>query len=190
MKGATPDPRTDLKGMTVAGLEAFFARLGKEKYRARQVSRWIYQQYAENFSSMTDLSLAYAMHEAGLPKGVPETARALIRRCLEKDLALVGGSLVPHGGQNILEPAAWGLVPLHGPNLQNFRWAEKILAEAGAGITVTDAASLSAAAASLLADPERRRELGTRAQAALTPHRGAARRQAELIAELWRRHGS
>ena len=39
------------------------------------------------------------------------------------DLAFVGGSLVPHGGQNILEPAAWGLAPLYGPNLQNFRWA-------------------------------------------------------------------
>ena len=43
------------------------------------------------------------------------------------DLAFVGGSLVPHGGQNILEPAAWGLAPLYGPNLQNFRWAQQIL---------------------------------------------------------------
>ncbi|MCX5893771.1 MAG: hypothetical protein NTW80_12540 [Deltaproteobacteria bacterium] len=105
------------------------------------------------------------------------------------DLAFVGGSLVPHGGQNILEPAAWGLSPLYGPHLENFRWAEKILAEAGAGMTVTDAASLAAAADGLLKDPERRRDLGARAQAALTPHQGAARRQAELIAELWRQKG-
>lgn len=103
------------------------------------------------------------------------------------DLAFVGGSLVPHGGQNILEPAAWGLSPLYGPNLQNFRWAETILAEAGAGIAVNDAASLAAAAADLLQDPEKRQDLGARAQAALTPHQGAARRQAELIAELWQK---
>lgn len=101
------------------------------------------------------------------------------------DLAFVGGSLVPHGGQNILEPAAWGLPPLHGPNLQNFRWAEHILSEAGAEINVSDAASLAAAALRLLKDPGLRQSLGARAQAALTPHQGAARRQAELIVELW-----
>ncbi len=106
------------------------------------------------------------------------------------DLAFVGGSLIPHGGQNLLEAAAWGLSPFYGPNLQNFRWAQAILEEAGAGITVTDAASLAAAAANLLQDPERRRQLGARAQAALTPHQGAARRQAELIAELWRQQGA
>lgn len=102
------------------------------------------------------------------------------------DLAFVGGSLVPHGGQNILEPAAWGLSPFYGPHLENFRWAMEILEEAGAGMTVTDAASLAAAGLQLLKDPERRRELGARAQAALDPHQGAARRQGLLIAELWR----
>ena len=106
------------------------------------------------------------------------------------DLAFVGGSLVDHGGQNILEPAAWGLAPLYGPNLHNFRWAEQILAEAGAGISVTDAASSAAAATKLLNDPELRRDLGARAQSALAPHRGAARRQAELIVDLWRRQGA
>lgn len=105
------------------------------------------------------------------------------------DLAFVGGSLVPHGGQNILEPAAWGLSPLFGPHLQNFCWAEQILNKAGAAISVTDAASLAAAVTKLLNDPELRRDLGSRAQAALAPHRGAARRQAELIAELWQQKG-
>jgi 3-deoxy-D-manno-octulosonic-acid transferase len=106
------------------------------------------------------------------------------------DLAFVGGSLVDHGGQNILEPAAWGLAPLYGPNLQNFRWAEHTLAAAGAGTTVTDAASLAAAALKLLNDPARRRDLGARAQAALAPHQGAARRQAQLIVDLWHRRGN
>ena len=105
------------------------------------------------------------------------------------DLAFVGGSLVPHGGQNILEAAAWGLAPIYGPNLQNFRWAEKILQAAGAGITVEDAASLATAGRTLLEDPQKRRGLGARARASLTPHQGAARRQAELIAALWHEHG-
>ncbi len=59
MTGAPPDSRKDLKGMTLAELEAFFARSGKERYRARQVSRWIYQRFAETFATMTDLSLDF-----------------------------------------------------------------------------------------------------------------------------------
>jgi len=48
--------RTDLKGMPLPELEAFLSRWGKERYRARQISRWIYQRFAEDFSAMTDLS--------------------------------------------------------------------------------------------------------------------------------------
>jgi 3-deoxy-D-manno-octulosonic-acid transferase len=99
-------------------------------------------------------------------------------------LAFVGGSLIPHGGQNILEAAAQGLAPLYGPHLENFRWAQEILEAAGAGLMVNDAASLAAAAQNLLDHPEMRVALGQKARAALAPHRGAARRQAELIAKL------
>lgn len=100
------------------------------------------------------------------------------------DLAFVGGSLVPHGGQNILEPAAWALSPLYGPHLHNFRWAQQILEEAGAGILIHDAASLAAAAQNLLDHPETRHTLGARAQNALSPHQGAARRTAELVVKM------
>ena len=100
------------------------------------------------------------------------------------DVAFVGGSLAPHGGQNILEPAAWGRAPIYGPNLQNFLWAQSILEEAGAGIKVRDAATLAQAVRHLLDHPRERQEMGRRAQAALTPHQGASRRQAELIAGL------
>ncbi|MEJ2225950.1 MAG: 3-deoxy-D-manno-octulosonic acid transferase [Syntrophobacterales bacterium] len=100
------------------------------------------------------------------------------------DVAFVGGSLVPHGGQNILEPAIWGLTPLYGPHLENFRWAEEILREAGVGTVVRDAPSLAAAVQHLLDNPEERRRLGETALAALTSHRGAARRQAELVVGL------
>lgn len=102
------------------------------------------------------------------------------------DITFVGGSLIPHGGQNILEPAAWGRVPIYGPHLHNFRWAQAILEEAGAGIMIHDAVSLAAAAQRLLNRPDSRRTLGLKAQAALAQHQGAARRQAELIVEMFR----
>ena len=50
------EARTDIKGMPLGDLEAFFSRWGKERYRARQISRWIYRRLAEDFSAMTDLS--------------------------------------------------------------------------------------------------------------------------------------
>jgi 3-deoxy-D-manno-octulosonic-acid transferase len=100
------------------------------------------------------------------------------------DVTFIGGSLVPHGGQNILEPAAWGRAPIYGPHLENFLWAKAILEEVGAGIMVTDAASLAQAVQHSLTQPETSAALGRRAQAALIPHQGASRRQAELIATL------
>jgi 3-deoxy-D-manno-octulosonic-acid transferase len=100
------------------------------------------------------------------------------------DVAFVGGSLADHGGQNILEPAAWGLAPVYGPHLQNFRWAQNILEGAGAGTIIKNVPSLTATLRRFLDHPEERRALGERARAALLPHQGAARRQAELIVEL------
>ena len=50
------DDRVDLKGMTLPELEAFFSRWGRERYRARQVARWIYRKHADDFDAMTDLS--------------------------------------------------------------------------------------------------------------------------------------
>ncbi len=100
------------------------------------------------------------------------------------DAAFVGGSLVPHGGQNILEPAAWSLAPIYGPHLHNFLWAKSILENAQAGTMIRDVPSLIAALRHLLDHPEERRRQGQRAQEALTPHQGAARRQAELVAGL------
>ncbi len=50
------DTRTDLKGMTLSSLEEFLRPLGKEKYRARQILKWMYRLRAHSFDDMTDLS--------------------------------------------------------------------------------------------------------------------------------------
>ncbi len=71
------------------------------------------------------------------------------------DVVFVGGSLVPAGGHNILEPAAFSKVPIFGPSMENFReMAAKFLA-AGAAVQVKSAEDLGAAWASLLREPER-----------------------------------
>jgi 3-deoxy-D-manno-octulosonic-acid transferase len=67
-------------------------------------------------------------------------------------IVYVGGSLVPHGGQNPLEPAKLGCALIHGPHMFNFRAIESELAAAGAAVTVSDADELAEAVAALLAD--------------------------------------
>lgn len=100
------------------------------------------------------------------------------------DAAFVGGSLAPLGGQNILEPVAWGLAPIYGPHLENFLWAKDLLEKARAGTMIRDVPELVMTLRHLLEHPEERRAQGERARSALIPHQGAARRQAELVAGL------
>lgn len=57
--------------------------------------------------------------------------------------AFIGGSLVPKGGQNVLEPAAWGVPIQHGPHMEDFAQAAGELAERGAAETVTGAHGLA-----------------------------------------------
>ena len=64
-----------------------------------------------------------------------------------------GGSLVPRGGQNILEPAAWGTVVLYGPSMEDFRDERERLETAGGGITVRDGAEMLETILALMEDP-------------------------------------
>ena len=61
------------------------------------------------------------------------------------DAAYVGGSLVPLGGQNFLEAAAQGVVPLVGPHIDNFLWAGKELFAEGLAVTLAEASELAPA---------------------------------------------
>ena len=92
------------------------------------------------------------------------------------DLAFVGGSLVPRGGQNMLEPAAQGVPVVVGPHLQNFTQEARILREAGALEVLDGPGELRPALARLAADPERREAMGRAGMAATAAQQGAARK--------------
>lgn len=90
------------------------------------------------------------------------------------DLVFVGGSLVPHGGQNVLEPASQGRPVLHGPHVQNFREEAALLAEAGASQCVENERELADAIRRLAARPEERKAMARAGVAAVTAHKGAS----------------
>ena len=98
-----------------------------------------------------------------------------------------GGSLVPKGGQNLLEAAAWGKVVFHGPFMDDFRDEGALLEEAGAGITIRDGEDLYAGIRGLLDDPDLLRRKGEAGRRAVAANRGAAVRYADLIADVLRR---
>lgn len=97
------------------------------------------------------------------------------------DVAFVGGSLVPLGGHNLLEPAALGVPVLSGPHTFHFVEISALLHEVGALETVTDADSLAAAVAGLWAHPERARERGRAGRQRIDRERGALSRTLALI---------
>src|SRR5574337_52080 len=96
-------------------------------------------------------------------------------------ISFVGGSLIPRGGHNLLEPALYGRPVLFGPHMENFIEASAYFIEQGAAIQVSDAADLARQLARLLRDPAAREKMGQAAMAALTVHQGACERTATLL---------
>jgi 3-deoxy-D-manno-octulosonic-acid transferase len=92
-----------------------------------------------------------------------------------------GGSLVPRGGQNILEPAAWGKMVFYGPSMEDFREERTLLEAAGTGITVKDGNDLSECLLTYLADPEELARRGSRGRDIVIANMGAAQRYAAMI---------
>jgi len=90
--------------------------------------------------------------------------------------AIVGGSLVPLGGQNVLDPAFLGKPVLYGPHTENFREETERLTASGGGFQVESPSELGWRAAAFLADPDLARGCGQRALLAVERHRGAVER--------------
>jgi 3-deoxy-D-manno-octulosonic-acid transferase len=97
------------------------------------------------------------------------------------DIAFVGGSLVPIGGHNLLEPAALGLPVLTGPHHFNSKDIAELLLERGAALEVADAQALAARLRALFGDGAQRRRMGQIGQAIVDANRGSVARLLALM---------
>jgi 3-deoxy-D-manno-octulosonic-acid transferase len=110
-----------------------------------------------------------------------DTVGELMQFYALSDLVFVGGSLVPFGGHNLLEPASLGVPLLFGPHMHNFREIAALVGSYGAGQQVADAGELAGSWLALLNDPERLRVLGDNGIRLLEENGGAVERHMEII---------
>jgi len=99
------------------------------------------------------------------------------------DVAFVGGSLIPHGGQNVMEPCGLGVAVVHGPHMHNFNDAMEILRECKGSVEVSRE-SLAGEIEKLLLDPVGANAMAQRAREGFIAKQGATKRAVEYIAGL------
>jgi 3-deoxy-D-manno-octulosonic-acid transferase len=100
------------------------------------------------------------------------------------DVAVIGGSFAPLGGQNLIEALAVGSPVIVGPHMFNFSEATQLALQAGAAVQVADAAAAMGEARRLLTDGERRRAMSKAGRALCAAHRGATDRHIEVCRRL------
>jgi 3-deoxy-D-manno-octulosonic-acid transferase len=122
---------------------------------------------------------------AALPVGtevlVGDTMGELQRLYAAADVAFIGGSLVPHGGQNLLEPCAVEVPVVFGPHMFHFEEISAMALERGAARQVHDVQGLAEAVALYFDQPDLRRAAGSAAHTLVADNRGALERTLALV---------
>jgi 3-deoxy-D-manno-octulosonic-acid transferase len=152
------------------------------------------QRFDEAAALIESAGLAYARRSVVGAAPLSPSTRVLLGDSMGElfayyaacDVAFVGGSLAPLGGQNLIEAASVGRPVLIGPHTFNFEEATRLAIEAGAALRVADANDLVRLALTLLRDPAARARMSEGGRRFAARHQGAAERVARLIAPLVR----
>ena len=153
-------------------------------------------RHPARFQAVADLlrrqELNFVRHSTGAPppQATPvvlvDTVGDLAALYAAADVAFVGGSLVPVGGHNLLEPAALGVPVITGPSYANARDIARLLIDEGAAMQVANALELSQALRMLFGNAEQRRRMGNIGRYSVESNRGSVQRLLALIERLWK----
>ncbi len=152
------------------------------------------QRFDEVAGLLAEQGLAVVRRSQGLPVAATEvwlgdSMGEMAAYFALADLAFIGGSLLPLGGQNLIEAAACGCPVLVGPHTFNFLQATEDSIAAGAACRVADPLELGQAVDGLLRDGVRRAEMQRASRAFAQAHQGAAQRMLALIVRWTGRAG-
>jgi len=180
MEGEEAQVLDALAGLAVGGAAPFLILAPRHPERFDGVARLL-----------TDRGLVVARRSG--PQPAPPDADAflidtigeLARAYKLAKVAFIGGSLVPTGGHNPLEPAVWGVPVLSGPHVHNFREVYDEMTAAGGARLVANSADLRTAAAAWLADPDLGAAAGAAGRGVVDRNRGATARTVDALLELF-----
>ena len=179
-RGGSGDPRVQPRADDAAGGNALLILAARHPERFAEVERLCRR---EGLSTIRRSELPIDA-EPRADAVILDTIGELAQLYQIATAVFVGGSLVPAGGHNILEPAVHGKPIVFGPHMENFaEIAETFLAN-GAAIQVRTDRELEDAVVSLMGDPVRRARLGAAARALVEANRGAKDKTLTVIAEL------
>lgn len=99
-------------------------------------------------------------------------------------MAIIGGSFIPHGGQNPIEAARWAVPCLCGPHMENFAEVTREMVKQGGAIQLSGRENLETAVMKWLDDPESRNQAGEAARRVVQNNQGACERTAEYIVQV------
>jgi len=144
---------------------------------------------------VTERGLACQLRTALDPEIRPRTASVVVMDTIGElqavygvaTIVFIGGSLVPLGGHNILEPAVWAKPVLYGPYMDDFLDARALLAKAGGGVQVENGRELTERILDLFQHPEKAVQIGRAAKEAVMTHKGAAEKHAAVILRVLNR---
>lgn len=151
-------------------------------------------RHPQRFAAVADLlnrrGLKFERRSSGKPVRpdaevlLADTVGELMTLYAAADVAFVGGSLVPVGGHNLLEPAALGVPVITGPHQSNARQVAELLLREDALVEVADSGELARQLKALFADPARRLKLAAHAAGVVAANRGSLARLLELSESL------
>ena len=177
-------------GSTHRGEEELIVSVFKELLAKRDASLILVPRHPERASEVEGVlrasGLSYVLRSTLPPAQAPDvnvilvdTVGELTSIYGEADLAVIGGSFIPHGGQNPLEPAYWGKPFICGPHMENFPYVREFF-DKGAALRA-EQNTLEAVIEDLLNSEEKRNDMGKRAHEILRSNRGAVDRALDLM---------
>lgn len=154
-------------------------------------------RHPERFNEVEALIRAKGMHFCRRTAMITSTAEVILLDTIGElaklyrrgTIIFIGGSLVPVGGHNVLEPAVYKKPVLFGPHMDNFSAIAKTLIEHNGAIQVQDGTDLGIQAARLLRDAQLREAMGENAFQAVAENTGALKKSMDVIKNIIERQG-